>query len=318
MARRQRNAQPSPRAAGEVGPRQPCPCGSGKRYKACHGAGAGTGAPFVVRSFQGLPGECDLVALREFVQAGSAPLTLRPGAYDDAADGVSVMVASLLPGVAPALKRKDGDVWLAIQVAHRSGDPSTDMAQALGRALLLEPGEAVSMPELADAGTRLQDVVDPTASLDVTVHPGFDFWFEGIEDPEGNIEATLQQLNDSLEPAARLTSVEAAYWVSTGTKEHLRWVLPHEEDKVLTALARLHGSSDDQLVEGSRLVGSFRAHGLLVPVWDLPLGTGAEALEEPVAAFGERLGEALADTSPLTDAQRSARSGLANRQLTIR
>ena len=27
----------------------------------------------------------------------------------------------------------------------------------------------------------------------------------------------------------------------------------------------------------------FRAHGLLVPVWDLPLGTGAEALEEPAA-----------------------------------
>ena len=26
---------------GEVGPRQPCPCGSGRRYKACHGSAAG-------------------------------------------------------------------------------------------------------------------------------------------------------------------------------------------------------------------------------------------------------------------------------------
>ena len=28
-------------APGEVGPRQPCPCGSGKRYKACHGSSHG-------------------------------------------------------------------------------------------------------------------------------------------------------------------------------------------------------------------------------------------------------------------------------------
>ena len=28
-------------AEGEVGPRQPCPCGSGRRYKACHGSAAG-------------------------------------------------------------------------------------------------------------------------------------------------------------------------------------------------------------------------------------------------------------------------------------
>ena len=94
--------------------------------------------------------------------------------------------------------------------------------------------------------------------------------------------------------------------------------MPHDEDTLLTALARLHESGADGLLEGSRLVGSFRAHGLLVPVWDLPLGTGAEVLEEPAAAFGVRLDEALADSSPLSAAERSARNGLANRQLTIR
>src|SRR4051794_41359082 len=64
-----------------VGPRQPCPCGSGKRYKACHGkAAARESVRLVTRPFEGLPGECDWVALREVVPAATAPLTLRPDA----------------------------------------------------------------------------------------------------------------------------------------------------------------------------------------------------------------------------------------------
>lgn len=54
-------------SAGEVGPRQPCPCGSGKRYKACHGAPGGAAA-FVARPFEGIASECDLIALRELVR----------------------------------------------------------------------------------------------------------------------------------------------------------------------------------------------------------------------------------------------------------
>lgn len=317
MARKQRNRSTTTRTDGEVGPRQPCPCGSGKRYKACHGAADG-GAAFVVRSFEGLPGECDWVALREFVQTGTAPLSLRPDAFTGTAEATTVLVASLLPGIAPALRREAGDVWLGLQVAHQSGDASRDLAHALGLALVVEPGAAVTMPADPGPQTRLQDVVDPAADFTVTLHDGFDFWFEGVDVREGALAANLEQLNDTIEPTARLTSVEAAYWVSTGTKEHLRWVVPHDEDTMLTALARLHGAGADGLVEGSRLVGSFRAHGLLVPVWDLPLGCGAEALEEPAVAFAGRLGEALVDSSALTDAERSARNGLANRQLTIR
>jgi hypothetical protein len=62
----------------------------------------------------------------------------------------------------------------------------------------------------------------------------------------------------------------------------------------------------------------FRAHGLLTPVWDLPLGTGAEALEEPADRFAQDLAAALAVTEPLTGEERAARNGLANRQVTIR
>jgi hypothetical protein len=62
----------------------------------------------------------------------------------------------------------------------------------------------------------------------------------------------------------------------------------------------------------------FRAHGLVVPVWDLPPGTGPAALEEPVAALQERLTAALEDPRDLTSQERSARIELANRQVTLR
>jgi hypothetical protein len=94
--------------------------------------------------------------------------------------------------------------------------------------------------------------------------------------------------------------------------------MPEPEDRLLDALARLHAAGKDELVPGSRLVGMFRAHGLLAPVWDLEVGTGAEVLEEPAERFAADLAEALADESSLTTEQRSARSGLANRQVTIR
>ncbi|MGI8578604.1 MAG: DUF5926 family protein, partial [Nocardioidaceae bacterium] len=66
------------------------------------------------------------------------------------------------------------------------------------------------------------------------------------------------------------------------------------------------------------LVGSLRARVLWVPGWGLPLGAGPDALEEPAEAFAERLGDALTETDALSDAERSARNGLLNRQLTIR
>ena len=50
----------------------------------------------------------------------------------------------------------------------------------------------------------------------------------------------------------------------------------------------------------------------------LAVGTGAEMLEEPAAAFAAALAEALVDDSPLSADERAARSGLANRQVTLR
>jgi hypothetical protein len=298
-------------AAGEVGPRQPCPCGSGRRYKACHGAADGAPAVFVNRPFEGMPSECDVVALRELVPAATAPLTLAEGV----GDGRPVQLCSLLPMAAPAMVRDSGQIWLGLQVQHNFGDPARDLGAVLLRALESEPG-IVGLTDPPGEGPRLQDLVTGS-SLDVTVHEGFDYWIADVED-KASMAAALEQANDAAAPTARLTTVEAAYWTDVGTKEHLRWVMPEPEDALLDALARLHAAGRDDVAPGSRFVGMFRAHGLLTPVWDLPLGTGPEALEEPAERFAADLAEALADDSALTTEQRSARSGLANRQVTIR
>ena len=317
MAKKSRNRKPSNEdsAPGEVGPRQPCPCGSGKRYKACHGAPGG-GDVWVARPFEGLPGECDLVALRELVPAATTPLTV-------SVDGTehTVRLTSLLPAASPALVHESGQVSLGLQVQHQFGDPSRDLAAVLVRALEhAAAGESgvVGLTAAPGSGPRMQDLVVSDA-LDITVHDGFDYWVEDVDEEEKEaLAAALEQANGAIAPSARLASVEAAYWTDVTTKEHLRWVRPEPEDAVLDALARLHVSGADVIVPDARLVGMFRAHGLLTPVWDLPLGTGAEAVEDPAAEFGAALEKAMADDSPLTPEERSARSGLASRQVSIR
>ncbi|WP_110180928.1 DUF5926 family protein [Nocardioides solisilvae] len=309
----------TPAAEGAVGHRQPCPCGSGKRYKACHGAPGGAATPFVARPFEGFHDECDLIALRELVPAATAPLTLRDGVAPEGFTG-SVRLCSLLPMAAPAMVRESGDVWLGLQVQHQYGDPSRDLAAVLERALARSvAGEVgvVGVTEDPGPGPRLQDLVTDEP-LEITVHEGFAYWIDDVEERDASVEAALEQADAAANPTVRLGSVEAAYWTNVGPKEHLRWVMPHDEDALLTALARVHAAGEDSVAEGSRLVGMFRAHGLLAPVWDLPVGTGAEVLEEPAARFAAALEAALADDSELTPEQRAARAGLANRQVTIR
>ncbi|MEQ6902956.1 DUF5926 family protein [Nocardioides sp. YIM 152588] len=312
MAKRSRtksSASTAGSAPGEVGPRQPCPCGSGKRYKACHGAPGG-GQVFVKRPFEGLASECDLVALRELVPAATVPLTLT-----EEYGGRTVKLCTLLPAAAPAMVRDSGEIWLGLQVQHGFGDPSRDLAAALIKALDSEAG-VIGLTDPPGPGPRLQDVV-VDGPLEVSVREGFEYWVEDMEE-SSELAAALEQAEGAAAPTARLTEVTAAYWTRMGAKEHLRWVMPEPEDTLLTALARLHVRGDDVIVPDARLVGMFRAHGLLAPVWDLPVGTGPEPLEEAAATFKEKLDAALADDSDLTPEERSARSGLANRQVTIR
>jgi len=319
MAKKARRPTPSatPPSAGDmpvVGAREPCPCGSGRRYKACHGRQAGVAAEeFVARPFAGLAGECDWVALREIVPAATAELTLG----GDHADRTATL-ATVLPMAWPGLVRQDGAIYLVLHAPGGSGDASRDVAYALERAVEAEPGTPVEPTALPGPGKRLQDLLDPAAPLDVRVHEGFDFWIEGVEDRSPEVVASMERANEAVVPTARLAAVEAAYWCQIRERFHLRWVMPHDEEALLDALARLHVAGADTVGPGSRYVGAFRAHGLVVPVWDLEPGTTADAVQDPATVFSGRLAEALADSTPLDAETRRARAGLASRQLTLR
>lgn len=299
-----------------VGAREPCPCGSGRRYKACHGRAASQAVTELVqRPFEGLPGEPDWVAMRELVPAATAQLTLKDGLPE----GVpSVTLATVLPMAWPALRRDNGEVLLGLQNDTASGDISRDLADTLQRAFATEPGSPVDAGRAAPDGPRLQDLLDLDAPFTPEVHGGFEFWLgdEG-DSATGEVAASLERANSAAIPTARLSSAEGAYWCETPEKNHLRWVMTHPEEKLLDALARLHAAGASSLGEGTRLVGSFRAHGLVVPVWDLPSAMTSEDCEKPAAEFGERLDEALTAGTVLTAEERRARSGLMNRQITL-
>jgi hypothetical protein len=264
---------------------------------------------FVPRPFEGLPGETDWVALREVLPSATAPLSLR--------DGAQVTLATVLPMAWPGMVRADGRRFLGLQVASRSGDASRDLAAVLEEVVTAAAGTSVGSSGLPAPGARLQDLLTDVP-LDVTVHDGFDFWVEGADDPDGQLAGAMESANATVIPTKKLTSVASAYWCRMRDRAHLRWVLPHDEEPLLDALARMSAAGSLTLGEGTRFVGSVRAHGLLVPVWDLPAGTGAEALEGPVAEFQKRLETALATTRDLSAEERATRSELSNKQVTLR
>ncbi|MGH3768996.1 MAG: DUF5926 family protein [Pseudonocardiaceae bacterium] len=302
----------------QINPRQACPCGSGKRYKACHGEPGGPRDVIVSRPFDGLAAECQLVALREFVPSATAPLPLaEPGDRD-------VTLATLLPGAAAAIVRPDGSALVAMQVLARSGDLSRDLGRAVSWALRATPGSVLPVVPTTAEGEqiRLLELLRPDAMLEVTMYPDFAWWIPGEESPSGEAAVALQRANEAIMPTESVTGagVEGAYWVDAGEKAHLRWVRPEPEEQLLAALARLAARDELDLGEGSRFAGSFRAHGVLVPVWDLDRDQHAREWITPAETFAHRLTETLPTVpgTPLTDPERRALRGLRSRQLTLR
>ncbi|MFL6120608.1 DUF5926 family protein [Actinophytocola sp.] len=311
-----RSAVKSKKPVDGINPRQACPCGSGKRYKACHGLSGGPVEVPVGRPFEGLAGECELIALREFVPSATAPLTLTVDT-----DRV-VTLATVLPMAAAGLVRADGSAFLGLQVQTRSSDISRDLARALRWIVDAKPGDVLPVvgPETAaeDDRERLQDMVDAQADLSPELHGDFSWWLPEDEEPAGEVALSLERANQAIMPTERIGP--AAYWVDAGDRAHLRWVRPEPEEQLLFALARLSARGELGLGEGSRYAGSFRAHGLLVPVWDLDREQHAREWTKPAEELGTRLDEALKslEATPLTGEERRARDGLIGRQVTIR
>jgi hypothetical protein len=175
----------------------------------------------------------------------------------------------------------------------------------------------VSLPALPGEGPRLPDVL-ADGVLDITVHDGFEFWLDEDAGNDPDVAASLERANASIYPTVRLAAARAAYWCQVPEKSHVRWVLPEDEDTALDALARLSATGGLLLGEGTKFAGMFRAHGLLVPVWDLPREPAATEWEAPVADLAKRYADAMAVAEPLTAAERRARQGLLGRQITLR
>ena len=268
--------------------------------------------PFVLRPFEGLPAEPDWVALREVVPAATA--TARTTAEHGGRD---VVVTTLLPMAWPALHRADGVVMVALQTRTGSGDASRDIAAALLAALEVEPGMPVTTTGLPEPGPRLQDVLDLSVPFEVTVHDGFEYWLAPDTEVTPEVSASLEEANSTVLPTVKLESVESAYWCRMGDKEFLRWAMPHAEQAMIDALARLHGARVSGIGD-ARFVGYFRSSGVVVPVWELAAGTEAAEIEGPAVEFLARFDEALGDTSPLDANARRARAGLVSRQVTLR
>lgn len=279
---------------------------------------SGAQAPFVARPFEGLTGETDWVAMREVVPAATATVTFAEGAV--ASDGPqSATVTTVLPLGWAGLRRADGPVMVALQTGSSTGDGSRDVAQVLMATALAEAGTPLPSAPLATARTpRLQDVLDPAAPFEVTVHQGFDYWVPDTGDLDEDGKEALEQANAEAVPTTRLEAAPSAYWCRIGERAYLRWVLPHDEDAATDALARLHAASAASLGEGTRLLGAFRACGLLVPVWDLDPALAGADYEAAVGQVAVRLDDALAETGPLSAEERRARSGLLSRQVTLR
>jgi hypothetical protein len=278
----------------------------GKKSRLKNKAGKKARMPFVARTFEGLPAEADWIALREFVPSATATIRL--------ASGRSVKICSLLPGNGAGIVRPDGEIWVGLQVGHNFGDISRDLAYVVETALGMEPGQPVPMAD-PGVGPRLQDLTDPSSGFDVEVHQGFDYWVEGTDERPETADL-LAEANQTIAPTVRLESVESAYWTEMGSQRFLRWVMTDDETTLLDALGRLRAKGEDTLGEGSKLIGHFRAHGRLVPVWELE--ADAAELEEPAVAFRARLDAALADDAPLTSEQRSARNAIVSGQVSIR
>ena len=277
-------------------------------------------APFVARPFEGLANETDWVAMREIVPAATATVRLVAGAFGDDAPS-EVTIATVLPLAWPGLHREAGEVLVGIQSGNASGDTSRDIAQAISLAIQATPGSPVTVLPVSTVDTpRLQDVIDTRESFDITVHEGFDFWVADADlDADG--KESLERANESAIPTVKLESAASVYWCRIGERTYVRWVLPYDEDTSTDALARLHAAGDSHLGDDGgdgRLLGCFRSSGLLIPVWEVAADREPAQFEQAVGQMRTRIDDAAASTDALDAAERGARAGLLNRQVTLR
>lgn len=267
---------------------------------------------FVARPFAGIPAEEGLVAMMQIIPAATATVRLT-----QEYGGGEAQLVTLLPELAQAMRRADGEVLVAMQTTMHSGDASRDVAAALIDALELEAGRGLARQGLPEPGPRLQDVLDLSVEPVVDVREALDFWVDAESAADEETARAIESSKEELPPTRPVPGVDHAYWCRINGKEFVRWVRGEDEDEFFNAFARVHAARESDLEEGARFIGAFRACGLAIPVWELVPGTEAEELTGPLTAMGQRLDAALAESGPLDAAARRAKAGIISRQVNL-
>ncbi|MEK8108878.1 DUF5926 family protein [Micromonospora sp. M12] len=269
---------------------------------------------FVPRPFDGLIDESEWIALRELVPAASAPLRLAPALVEEFGDRAATL-ATVLPMAAPAITKPDGRVLIGLQRHQQSGDVSgiwpTRCSPHCGPSRAARwPCRRCPAPALASrTSSWTARWTSPCTGLRLLARPG------AADDP--TVQASLERANAAIYPTVRLTAAKAAYWCQVRRRHTCAGCCRTTRTRPgRPGAARAAGTLT--LGEQTKFAGMFRAHGRLVPVWDLPEDAPAAEWEEPVAQFAKRYAEALTVTDPLDAAGRQARQGLLGRQLTLR
>jgi len=268
------------------------------------------------RPFAGFAGECDMVAMREFVPSATARLTT-PGTERE------ITLATVLPGAIAGLVRDEdlgGDALVGLQVQVHGPNPADDLAYAVEWAARAGGGETLNSAVPGQATPALADVVDKDAPLRIRVHDDFSWWLAEGAQVSPEIAQAVKNADEVMMPSARIEAegIEAAWWADAGEKAHIRWVRPEDEDALFDALARVHAAGGLHLGEGSRFAGSFRTHGVLVPVFDLDTEMHHQEWVPALSELDARLTEALSREGSLSSDERSSRDGLRARQVTLR
>ncbi len=271
-----------------------------------------------VAEILGLPADTPLVSLKRLRYADGMPLAILrnwlPPAFAD------LTVESLTQHSLYALLRERG---VRPIVAHQSIGARRPLPRERKLLHLVKGDPLLTMTRKAyDAAGAAVEFGDhcyrfDQYAFDITVHEGFDFWVEG-HDVSGEAAASLERANESVVPTTPIEGTPATYWCRIGERTYIRLVLADDEDTATTALARLHAKGEAHLDEDRRLLGAFRAGGLIVPVWEVPADSEPADHAGVVADFTERYCAARDATDDLTADERRARSGLLSRQVTLR
>lgn len=257
--------------------------------------------------------EADLVALQEFVPSAFAKLPVIGFDRD-------VYVATVLPGAVGAMVQEDGTAYVALQTQSHTHNPGRDLAFALAWAKDAAPGATLASTAADGSQPALSDLLDTKAALTVEAREDFNWWLPADSALDPATAQSLQAANDTIMPSYQVTGEFSgvAWWIDPGEKAHIRWIRQDDEDKLLRALARISAAGALTLGDGTKFAGVFRTHGIVVPVWDLPVDRAYDTYAAELEKLDKKLSASMESDEELSADARRALENIKSRQVTIR